>query len=511
MQHVYRLRNPIQNYAWGSHHTIAELLGRPSPTPHPQAELWIGAHPRGRSIAIAEVGEVTLDQLVSSGATAVLGQRAARTFKRRLPFLLKVLAVEKPLSLQAHPDRRQAKAGFRREKEAGIALDAPRRNYRDKNHKPELVHALSPFEALYGFRPAEEALAGLEDLAVPGLAPWIDFLHGALQASAQEGAVEEATGRLFLALIRTSRAEQSDLVAAVQEAVAERLKDFDLPTAPPSPSGEAAALPTAAEPNGSDDGEVQSEVQSSETPTPAPQSNAPAELLWLDRLARSAPHDAGALAPLLLHYVRLEPGEALFTEARVLHAYLSGTAIELQASSDNVLRGGLTEKHIDTEELARVLDLTPRPPEIHRGEARGSNETVFEVPVRDFELSRIDLDAAAAWQSEEQRAVEILLCTEGNATLVAGEKSLSLRTGQSVLVAAAGPTYTLEGEGCFFRATVGRRGPNPFADDGEDEDNDQVKANGGDKSPLEENEPAASANSEANSAAAVSAPADNES
>ena len=168
---VFVLDNPIQNYAWGSRTAIAELLGRPSPSPQPEAELWIGAHPKAPSRIAEPHGKGTLDQAIQDDPVALLGSEVCDRFGNELPFLFKVLAAGEPLSIQAHPNQEQARGGWARENAEGIPLDAPRRNYRDLNHKPELLCALTPFTALKGFRPYEDVARGLSPIARPELGP----------------------------------------------------------------------------------------------------------------------------------------------------------------------------------------------------------------------------------------------------------------------------------------------------------------------------------------------------
>jgi mannose-6-phosphate isomerase len=170
---IHRLANPVRNYAWGSHRAIAELLGQPVPSAQPEAELWLGAHPSAPSRVQTDDGEVPLDAFIARDPVGVLGPGTALHFHESLPFLLKVLAAEQPLSLQAHPSAAQARAGFARENAAGIPLGADARCYRDPNPKPELICALTPFSALCGFRPLAELRANLEALAQPELEPCV--------------------------------------------------------------------------------------------------------------------------------------------------------------------------------------------------------------------------------------------------------------------------------------------------------------------------------------------------
>jgi len=290
MDRIRLLRNPIREYAWGSRTALAELLGQPSPSAQPQAELWMGAHPVAASDVRCDSHWVPLGDWIRRDPEAVLGPEVARRFAGELPFLLKVLAAAQPLSLQAHPDAARARAGFERENAAGIALDAPQRCYRDPSPKPELVCALTPFAALCGFRPIDDIVAQVDGLRARHLA-------GLMEPLRRDRSRENLRG-FYRGLMELAASEAAEAVAEAVEAAA----------------------------SGYGDPEVRS---------------------WLRELGEAHPGDPGVLSPLFLNLLELRPGEALFLPAGELHAYLRGTAVEIMASSDNVLRGGMTEKHVD--------------------------------------------------------------------------------------------------------------------------------------------------------------------
>ncbi|HVO12026.1 MAG TPA: mannose-6-phosphate isomerase, class I [Vicinamibacteria bacterium] len=388
------LENPIQNYAWGSRTAIAELLGRPLPSSRPEAELWIGAHPKAPSRVIDPPGLGSLDRVIEDQPQAVLGAETCSRFGNELPFLLKVLAAAEPLSIQAHPSQEQARRGWARENAEGIPLDAPRRNYRDPNHKPELVCALSAFTALLGFRDTETIARSLEPLARPEMGEEID-------RAGREGA--PALRALFARLL-TLEAEESRPVLARA----------------------ARAVPLHADPAWS----------------------------WVGRLLARYPGDVGALAPLYLNLVTLEPGDALFLPAGELHAYLEGTALEIMANSDNVLRGGLTAKHVDVPELLATLSFQPKPPSLLRPVGASPGECRFLTPAREFELSLLEVLPQRPFAPTPGHGVEILLGLSGTATIRGGGRKLPVGRGRTVLVPAALPAYTLEGEGRLARARV---------------------------------------------------------
>jgi mannose-6-phosphate isomerase len=347
---------------------------------------------------------VPLSEWIRRDPEAVLGRETARRFRGELPFLFKVLAPARALSIQAHPDARQAREGFARENAAGLAPDAPARSYRDPNPKPELVCALAPFQALCGFRPAAEIAASLEALGVPQLA---ELAQGLRRTPGRAG-VEQ----LFRALWCREAGAGRELSRAVAGAAAR--------------------------------------------PPPAARGLGPA-LGWVTQLACEHPGDVGVLAPLLLNLVELAPGQALFLPAGELHAYLRGVAVEIMASSDNVLRGGLTEKHVDVPELLRTLTFRDGPAPLVPARPRAPGEEVYTTPAREFELSLLRT-GAVAFESPPERSVEILLCTQGKAVLrdpVHGE-AVTLARGRAALVPAALPRYRVEGDAVVHRAGVPR-------------------------------------------------------
>lgn len=308
---VYELGGVIRPYAWGSHTAIPAMLGVP-PTGEPAAELWYGAHPGDPS----RVGDTTLDKLIAVEPESMLGASVVRRFGPQLPFLLKVLAARTALSIQVHPNLAQAQAGFAAEDAQGLRRDAPERNYKDANHKPELLCAVTEFDALCGFRPVGATLRLLDTL---GLTSYRDRLaRDGLRASFAELLTSSDPAQVSAALPRLAGTEWAGLGTALARAAA----DF--------------------------------------------------------------PGDRGLAVALLLNFVRLAPGEAIFLGAGNVHSYLHGTGVEVMANSDNVLRCGFTPKHVDVPELLRITEFTELP------EPRWpSNDGRFEVPVPDFALARV--------------------------------------------------------------------------------------------------------------------------
>ncbi|MFC9328367.1 mannose-6-phosphate isomerase, class I [Kitasatospora sp. NPDC057015] len=395
-----RLVNTVRPYAWGSVTAIPELLGQ-QPTGGPQAELWMGAHPGAPSRADRGDGPRALDELIAADPQGELGAATVARFGTGLPFLFKVLAAGIPLSIQAHPTLEQARTGFAAEEALGIPADAPHRNYRDANHKPELICALDEFDGLCGFRRPADAARLMAALDVPALTPLIDLLR---------------------------REPASD---ALREALATVLS-MDGDTAAPIVRATADAVDKAAA------GDPQGPY-------------APYALI-----ARTFPGDIGLLAGMLLNHVRLQPGEALYLGAGVPHGYLYGTAVELMANSDNVLRAGLTPKHIDVPELLKVVGFTPSDPDVLRPvPVPGTpGEELYPVPIDEFRLSRFRLGDEP--RRIDGRAPQILLCTAGTARLTAADgQTLDLARGESAFLPATGAHTALAGPGAtLFRATV---------------------------------------------------------
>jgi mannose-6-phosphate isomerase len=394
-----RLTSAIQPYAWGSPTLMAEFLGQPNRDGGPQAELWIGAHPLLPSQVVLSDGPQPLDQWIQRSPEAVLGRAVAEQFGPELPFLLKVLAVAAPLSIQCHPDRTQARAGFAREDSLGIPRDAPQRNYRDQNHKPELIVALSRYTALKGFRPAEQIVAHLRVLEWPILAP-------AIAALTRQ---DEAGLKVFFSILMSlARAEQAQVAARAAQVA---------------------------------------------------RAHAASDLVWewVLRLHDRYPDDIGVLSPLYLNLLVLEPGQALFLPAGELHAYLDGLGVEIMANSDNVLRGGLTPKHVDVPELTALLNFCSELPRVLTPQARPDGVSVYVTPAAEFELGVLDVHQGAPHAVDAAHGIEILLVIEGRVRVLASDGTLELDRGTSALVPAATGSYRLEGEACVARARVPRQ------------------------------------------------------
>jgi mannose-6-phosphate isomerase len=404
-----RMVNPVRNYDWGSTTVLARLQGR-VPTGEPEAELWMGAHPSDPSRLEGQDGTLTgLDQAIADGGPDLLGSLVHSRFGARLPFLVKVLAIAKPLSIQVHPTAGRAREGF--ESEAAVNGD---HRYVDPHHKPEMLYALEPVDALCGFRPAAEAgrllsLLGGERAQI----------LAALAVGQGEG--PHVLEGLLRTLVTWPEDDRSELVAEVAGSC-------------------RAALATAGPAQGS--------------------ALSPADrraLTWACRLTEQHPKDPLVAAPFVLELNRLEPGEVLFVPAGAPHAYLYGLGVEIMANSDNVLRAGLTHKPIAIEEMLHVVDGDSRPIRDVPYAWLSPHEVAWIPDVAEFQLGRIWMtDSAPIAAYPGIAGPQVLLCTSGPVQVRCMDSSIALEPGQSAFVGASGAgTISLTGPGEIFRASAG--------------------------------------------------------
>jgi mannose-6-phosphate isomerase len=402
------LRPVVRSYAWGSRDAIADLQGRPVPAPGPEAELWMGAHPSAPS-GVARAA-TTLDAVIAADPERELGAECVARFGPRLPFLLKVLSAQAALSIQVHPSRAQAQAGFRAENERGLAPGDPARNYSDDWPKPELLYALTPFEVLAGLRPPADAARFLRALGVDELAP----LAAQLEVTAPEPVPPELPAR-------------GGVIAGVLGAIL----DWPAPARPHLVADVVAACARLASAGG-------------------PYSAAAAAAV---RIAADHPGDIGVVASLLLRHAVLEPGQAVFMPAGGLHAYLQGTGIELLANSDNVVRAGLTGKHLDVPELLKLLDPSVDVPVLFP-QVLGDGIASFDTPAPEFRLYVLDLVGNTV--PLPGAGPRILLCTEGSAVLRSESGGTTeIGRGGSCFVSAADGAVRCTGQAHLFLAAVG--------------------------------------------------------
>ena len=418
MPELFKLHNQVKHYEWGSPEWIPQILGAAHDETLPWAELWMGSHPGAPSLVSVEGVDISLGELVAGDPRYYLGEPAAKQYGE-LPFLFKLLAAEKPLSIQAHPSLAQAREGFERENNAGLAIDAPNRNYRDANHKPEIICALGNFSGLCGFREPDEIRRLLTAfVTLPGAA-----------------ALREGFAPLFTAL-QTTKAPETDGVSSALRNFLAAL--FAL-------SAETRETLTAC---------------MLDTPEAAADDAGISFVLWrlMRGFAELYPGDPALIAPLYLNPFSLKPGEAVFLRAGVPHAYVYGLGIELMANSDNVLRGGLTAKHVDIGELTRVLDFSPCQPEILAPPPGGSARFTYPAPCDEFALSVYDSFGRETEMAFAESGPAICVVVAGEALLAGSRDTLSLKRGESAFIpAGAAKPVRLRGECTLYAAALPMR------------------------------------------------------
>ena len=386
---MQKLRNSIQYYAWGSHNALTALYGYPNPDNQPMAELWMGAHPKSSSYLVDKDGdERVLRDVIDGAKSALLGETVAERFGE-LPFLFKVLCAAQPLSIQVHPSKQAAVDGFAKENARGIPLDSPQRNYKDPNHKPELVYALTPFLAMNGFREFSEIMTLLQPVSEAH-----DLINHFL-----EQPDEKQLSQLFAGLLALEGEPKNQALAVLKSALSRQ------------------------------QGEPWDTIRS---------------------ISKFYPNDTGLFSPLLLNVVKLAPGEAMFLFAETPHAYLDGVALEVMANSDNVLRAGLTPKYIDIPELIANVKFIAKPANqlLMQPEQHGDSLD-FPIPVDDFAFSIHTLRTEAV--PLVQRSAAIVFCIEGEAVLSRAQQQLVLNAGESAFIAANEPFVSISGHGRLAR------------------------------------------------------------
>ena len=385
---LFKLKGVVQHYDWGGFDFIPALLGQAHPSSSPCAELWLGAHDGGASVVESPDGPVPLPEFIAAAPDQILGAGVADRFENLLPYLFKVLDARKMLSIQAHPTIAQAREGFAAEESAGVSLKASTRNYKDRNHKPEVHVALTDFWMLHGFRPLEEIAESLQ--SVPELQPLMPEFSERLALAGNDAAARSTLLRELYA--RAMTIPQAEVDSLLNPLISRLEKNS--PTHKDLPD------------------------------------------FWAVRAAREFPlpdghRDRGIFSIYFLNLVRLQPGEATYQSAGTLHAYLEGVNVELMANSDNVLRGGLTPKNVDVAELMRVLRFDEGKVDIIHGIDAGNGETVFATPAAEFELSRIQCSKDRGYHSGTRTGPDILIVMEGEVTATADGDKLQINKGES--------------------------------------------------------------------------------
>ncbi|MEA1910841.1 MAG: mannose-6-phosphate isomerase, class I [Spirochaetota bacterium] len=381
----FKLINQVQNYSWGTKNYIPDLLGKDETNEH-WAELWMGDHARGTSTAVLEIGNIPLNQVLMNFSTDIFGEDSIR-FGKQLPFLFKVLSAESPLSIQAHPNKVQAEEGFRDENSRSIPMDAVNRNYKDNNHKPEIICALTPFTAMCGFREVEEINTNFLKL------------HTSVYTA------KNSVKSFFESIMSLKSAE---LKIIIEDAL------------------------VWAESNNSIEAEL------------------------VQKFSALYDNDPGILAPLFLNVYSLKPGEALYQGPGELHAYVKGTGIELMSNSDNVLRGGLTPKHVDIEELLKVLNFKPSGKNILKPVTIGRGLYEYLTPSDEFILKYLKIENSNSLEIKNRESLEILLCVSGNVIVSYENETISINRGESLFIPASVNSYTLKGSGEIYSAGIPR-------------------------------------------------------
>lgn len=400
LSYVVAITPKVQPYAWGDDSFIPALQGKESDG-KPKAELWFGTHPGGE----ATLPDGTpLGDFIRDHAAQFLGKEQVKRYGKDVPFLLKVLAIAKPLSLQVHPTTEQAQKGY--EEEVTSHVDMPREqwNYKDDRQKAEVLYALTPVTAMCGFLPVAQIVENLRRV-VPHQFPLLfPFLQNGKESDG--GVLVE---QFFTKLYTLEKKQLLELLEEFREQIDVLIKE-----------------------------EIAEE-----------QWLSPVQIAY-DCLA-SYPEDPGVLAPLFLNVLHMKPGDAIFLEPRTLHAYVKGCGIELMSNSDNVLRGGLTNKKVNVPELLKTLMFKPRQTDLCPQIPDASDKINVLAPTDDFLLG---VFKRGVYEVEQRCSIEFLFCTEGEAEVTYSQRTVKMQRGECVVVAYAVPTYHLEVDGIVFSASV---------------------------------------------------------
>lgn len=385
------MQNPIQHYAWGSTSVLTTLFGIPNPEQQPQAEIWMGAHPKASSQIIIDGQSISLNQFIALDPQTILGEQTAQKFGE-LPYLFKVLCAAKALSVQVHPSKEQAEQGFEKEQQAGIALNAAQRNYKDPNHKPELVYALTPYQAMNGFRSIDEIVTLFKECQLSEIEPAITAL--------ESDPTPQSLATFFKAVLSLEGEARTNTLNQLHFHSQEHLDE--------------------------------------------------PHYALINELFDQYPDDMGLLTPLMLNVVLLQPGEAMFLYAGTPHAYIKGTGLEIMANSDNVLRAGLTPKHIDIEELQANTRFETHPVDSIRLASHPIKDGCdYPIPVDDFRFSYFTSPSVTL----NTRGAEIIFAIDHDVTLQHEDgEQLIIHRGESAFIPATTQTYQLQSQGQVARA-----------------------------------------------------------
>ncbi len=401
-QSIFQLKGKIQHYVWGGYTYIPQLLQLDSPEDQPYAELWMGAHSKAPSEVVVNGSTVQLDQLISIDPTRLLGEQIANRFQNRLPYLFKVLDVKDMLSIQVHPSKKEAEKGFERENQAGIPITAKHRNYRDDNHKPEIMVALTDFWLLHGFRKENEVEQILETI------PEFETLKPYWEKGKYLG--------LYKYIMEIPQKDVNLILKSLADRIVPAYRNNQLKKHNPD-FWAARAIENSVLPEGD--------------------------------------YDRGIFSIYLFNLVYVGEGEGIFQDAGIPHAYLEGVNIELMANSDNVLRGGLTPKHIDVPELLKHVVFEVVEPHVLKGEEISNTEKIYKNPAQDFQLSRIFVDAEHVHKQDATHSADIVIIIDGEVNVSSSKSQLLLRGGE-IFFAPASVDYQISANqpASMFKATV---------------------------------------------------------
>lgn len=397
---IYKLNGVVQHYAWGGTEFIPQLLNTTNDTQQPYAELWMGTHVKGPAKVEWNGKEILLEQLIKKAPAQKLGKKIAADFNNRLPFLFKVLDVNSMLSIQSHPTKKAAEIGFAKESKTNISVTAPNRTYRDDNHKPEVMVALTDFWLLHGFKSLDDLQ---QVLTISEFKPLAKYF------------IERKIYDLYKVIMEMPQSEVDNLLAPLWK----RLQ----------PVYEKGQL----EKTSADYWAAQA----------------------FEEYTIDGHYDRGIFSIYLFNLVHIKKGDGIFQAAGIPHAYLEGVNMELMANSDNVFRGGLTQKHIDVPELLKHLVFDSITPQILTGTSVSDVEKVFKTPAPDFELREINLDKNKTYRTTQTTSAETIIVMEGEATINFDGQSLTFSKGESFFVEAqTNYTITTNGKCVLYKAKV---------------------------------------------------------
>lgn len=394
IKEVFYLDNSIMNYDWGIKNKLSELLGNKDYSNLPEAELWIGTHTKAPSKIFNNKRFKTLKEAIEKNIYEILGNKVADKFNE-LPFLLKLLTVGKPLSIQAHPNKKLAEEGFEKENKRGIYYFSSKRNYRDSNHKPEMLYALTPFYLMHGFRSKAEIINNLKKIQDPILNEII--------IKYKDKRSSNFIKEIFYRIISLENNIKNKIIKSVISASKKHKGEliFD----------------------------------------------------WIIRLYDMYSYDLGVIAPLYLNIYELKPGEACFISSQTLHSYLEGIGIELMANSDNVIRGGLTNKYVDIKELLKIIIFKESKIQKLKPTTKIKNEVIYKSLSEEFQLSYIELNDEF-YIGQKNRNVEIFFCLDGGGYIkINKSKKYEFTKGDSFCVPSSIKEYEISGKGIIYKAT----------------------------------------------------------